>query len=145
MNILVWLFLILTILSIIATIPLLFMVYRSGVTMGRLRGGLALKRHRRWVNRFLLTTLISVLFIKSMSFAQYGFEGRVIRLLDTDLGIFHLSLCGAYVVILCFMRFLVTGLTSKKWHRILFNLVLLSYSGIIATGVVLMYELLSKA
>ena len=143
MNILVWLFLILALFSIIGTIPLLLMVYRSGAIMRRLRLKIVLKRHRRWVNRFLLTTLISVLFIESMIRMQYGYEGG--RLLDTLTGQIHVIGDIVYAISLICMRFWLTGLTSKRWHRILFKLVLVSYSVIIATGAVLMYELMSKA
>lgn len=138
-----WLFLILTIFSIVGTIPLLWKVYRSGTMMGRLRLNIVLKMHRRWVNRFLLTTIISVLLIESMIRTKYGLADT--RLLDTLTGQIHIICDIVYAISLASMRFWLTGLTSKRWHKALFKVVVVSYSIIVATGAVLTYELMSAA
>jgi phosphoglycerol transferase MdoB-like AlkP superfamily enzyme len=136
---------VITVLSIIGTFFLLLGVYETGTMRGRFPSASTLKKHHISVDRFLATTIISVIVIEGMIRARYGLGGGVIRLFDTITGQIHLIVDVLYAISLFCMRFWLTGLKSKKWHVRLFVVVVISYFVIMITGAVLVGGLISKA
>lgn len=160
MTTLVWIFLALMALSIIGTIVLLFVVFETGRSVGSFKKALLnkattrddrflhnarLEKHVTWVDRFLVTSLLSVIFIEGTIRIIYGFGGGVTRLLDTTNGQVHLWADIAYATCLLCMRYWITGKKSRKWHRILFFGVVISYSIVTVTGTILVVGLVGKA
>lgn len=145
MNVLFWFFLMMTILSIIGTVVLLWEVYKTGRMRGLCPSATTLDMHHISVDRFLVMTIISVVVIEGMIRARYGLGGEVIRLFSTITGQIHLMVDVLYAISLFCMRFWLTGIKSKKWHVRLFVMVVISYLIIVITGVVLVDGLISKA
>lgn len=125
--------LITTILVVIMTAVFAYNVYVSGKFARRYKGVYTTKRHKKWVDAYLLTVVIAVLLIELTLIVNRRdlFE---IRLTETVLGQIHGLLDIFFVCMVIAVRWLITGDDNPKLHRLLAKITLATYVLILGTG-----------
>jgi hypothetical protein len=94
-------------------------------------------RHKKWVNRFLLSLIPPVLLIEALVRINKG------RLGGDELFLVHMVFVVLMVLTLLVLRFVVTGVVHSKAHRTLTRFFFMLFSGVFFTGVALVLQLIT--
>jgi preprotein translocase subunit SecG len=130
----------LTLIIVVVNVALAFKVHDSGLFAGRYRTSYTINSHRKWVNWFLLSTLLAIGLIESTVAVKHGslFE---MRLFHTYLGQVHLALDIIFLTLAIIMRWAKDGEYHSELHKKLAKVVRYIYVGILITGTWLMIKL----
>lgn len=94
-----------------------------------------IRNHKRWTNRFILLTILLVIFAET--YVKIILQGTIYNLLFY----IHLVFIGLFILSFSLARFWITGVYCRKFHKIIVYPCTIFFLGVLITGAMLLLKL----